>query len=95
MYFTATPTFLRTKNDHTLYRYQTVMSETMDKPFPIIKSHKPTHTFKKDIKIGHRAGRSNQQIFLRQLSRTFDYLGIDFHKFHIDSFSNGVHIYSV
>ena len=32
----------------------------MDKPYPIIKAHVPTHTFRHDIKIAHRAGRSNQ-----------------------------------
>jgi len=95
LYVTATPTFLRTKKQRTLHRYEAMVAETMDKPYPIIRSHKPTHTFKHDIKIGHRAGRTNDYIFLRQLSRTFEYLGIDFHKLHIDSFSNGVHIYSI
>ncbi len=57
VYFTATPYFLRLKRARTLHRFQDMLTETMDKPYPIVKTHKPTHTFKHDIKIGYRAGR--------------------------------------
>jgi glutamate dehydrogenase len=95
VYSTSTPYFLRSKHSRTLHRYQSILEQTMDKPYPIVSTHVPTHTFKHDIKIGHRPGRSSKSIFLRQLSRTFDYLDIDFHKLHIDTFSNGVHVYSI
>ena len=95
VYVTATPYFLRTKKDRTVHRYQDMMSQTMDLPYPIVQSHTPTHTFTHDIKISHRAGRDNATTFLRQLSRTFDYLGVEFHKLHIDTFSNGINVYSI
>jgi len=104
LYLTSTPLFLRSKPKEKLAIYQDVISQALEKPHPVVSTHKDS-LGQTVITIAHRVGApdARQNIgtsnahsarHLRTLTRIMSRLDLNVTKKYADTFSNGVTVYN-
>jgi len=101
IYLTSSSDYLKTKPQNVIDENSKLMDEAMVKPFPVIHITDVPGTNLKNLRIGHRTERQKNQgeheVFSRQLHEIHARLGITdtTTKKYVDTFSNGLTIYSI
>jgi glutamate dehydrogenase len=101
IYLAASADFLKTKPQSVIDENSNLMHEAMVKPFPVIHISDVSGTNLKNLRIGHRTERQKNsgehEVFSRQLHEIHARLGVTstITKKYVDTFSNGLTIYSL
>jgi glutamate dehydrogenase len=101
IYLTASADYLKTKPQSVIDENAILMHEAMTKPHPVIHITDVPGTNLKNLRIGHRTERQKNagehEVFSQQLHEVHARLGItdNVTKKYVDTFSNGLTIYSV
>jgi len=97
---TTSADYLKTKPEYVIEDNSKLMRDAMDKPYPVLQWNSVPNSNLKNLRIAHRTERKNNkgehEIFMRQLNEIFSRYGIadSVTKKYVDSFSNGLTIYS-
>jgi glutamate dehydrogenase len=102
IYVTASSDYLKTKPEHVIEENALLMNEAMQQPFPVIKiTDVPGSETQKNLRIAHRTERNGNtgehELFIQEVHEIHKRLGITdtITKKYVDSFSNGLTIYSI
>lgn len=100
LHMTTSADFLKTKPEYVIEDNSKLMRDAMDKPHPVLQWNSVPNSKLKNLRIAHRTERKNNcgehEIFMRQLNEIFKRTGVSdsITKKYVDSFSNGLTIYS-
>lgn len=100
IYMAASAEYLKTKPEQVIDDNAVLMREAMQKPYPVMELTDVPGTNLKNLRVGHRTERvhnkGEHEVFAAELHGVHDRLGItdSMTKKYIDSFSNGLTIYS-